>query len=381
TLLTARILDCLPPTYDTYRINFTSQHIRPPPVAVTIDWLLDSEADLLRDSTTVNAVHARKGTNNTGGSSSSGPGRGSSGGGRGGGRGGRTWERGGRGATTPSTGGFPPCQYVIRQGPNKGQTCNQTTHPTETCFKALTDEWLARGNTGPPPRWNTITPRPTPHDIRTLSTYAPSPPNLHNVLAQHLSPHVLQQVQHLLPTPTTTPTPSTLTTPPPPTPPPPTPPSPYPPLYPPPYAGWPYPPYPPSMYGHRTAATAATAEQPTSSSHPPGFTPFPSTGFIGHVTTASSCNNPMYANAINESSFQYSVSSSSQSLEFILDSGATHTVLRHAGTLLPLSTPSTIYGADSSFAIQSRYTSTLPCPLFPSGSVTGLYVPSLRNNL
>ncbi|CAI7841102.1 unnamed protein product, partial [Closterium sp. NIES-54] len=33
TLLTARILDCLPPTYDTYRINFTSQHIRPPPVA------------------------------------------------------------------------------------------------------------------------------------------------------------------------------------------------------------------------------------------------------------------------------------------------------------------------------------------------------------
>ncbi|CAI5496419.1 unnamed protein product [Closterium sp. Naga37s-1] len=31
TLLTARILDCLPPTYDTYRINFTSQHIRPPP--------------------------------------------------------------------------------------------------------------------------------------------------------------------------------------------------------------------------------------------------------------------------------------------------------------------------------------------------------------
>ncbi|CAI7864050.1 unnamed protein product, partial [Closterium sp. NIES-53] len=75
----------------------------------------------------------------------------------------------------------------------------------------------------------------------------------------------------------------------------------------------------------------------------------------------------MYANAINESSFQYSVSSSSQPLEFILDSGATHTVLRDAGMLLPLSTPSTIYGADSSFAIQSRYTSTLPCPLFPSG--------------
>ncbi|CAI7774109.1 unnamed protein product, partial [Closterium sp. NIES-54] len=89
----------------------------------------------------------------------------------------------------------------------------------------------------------------------------------------------------------------------------------------------------------------------------------------------------MYANAINESSFQYSVSSSSQPLEFILDSGATHTVLRDAGTLLPLSTPSTIYGADSSFAMQSCYTSTLLCPLFLSGTVTSLYVPSLRNNL
>ncbi|CAI5944309.1 unnamed protein product [Closterium sp. NIES-65] len=116
TLLTARILDCLPPTYDTYRINFTSQHIRLPPVAVTIDWLLDSEADLLRESASINAVHARKGTN-TGGSSGGGPGRGSGGGGRGGGRGGgqggRTGERGGRGAITSTTGGLSPCQSIL----------------------------------------------------------------------------------------------------------------------------------------------------------------------------------------------------------------------------------------------------------------------------
>ncbi|CAI5991518.1 unnamed protein product [Closterium sp. NIES-64] len=137
TLLTARILDCLPPTYDTYRINFTSQHIRPPPVAVTIDWLLDTGAD----------------------------------------------------------------QDVARA-------------VVEEEAVAEVDEEGALGNVAG--------------------------------VGQPLQP---RQVQHLLPTPTTTPTPPILTTP---TPAPQTPPSPYPPLspYPPPYAGWPYPPYPPSLSCH-----------------------------------------------------------------------------------------------------------------------------------
>ncbi|CAI7810594.1 unnamed protein product, partial [Closterium sp. NIES-53] len=90
-------------------------------------------------------------------------GRGGHGGkGRGGGSGGGGGGRGagaGSGATGGTSGGdggagrggrsggFPPCSYVIRQGPNKGHRCNQTTHPTETCFKALSDEWFARGNT------------------------------------------------------------------------------------------------------------------------------------------------------------------------------------------------------------------------------------------
>ncbi|CAI5978756.1 unnamed protein product [Closterium sp. NIES-65] len=83
SLLTARILDCLPPTYDTYRITFTSRYRHPPPVADTIDWLLDSEADIQRDSTTINAIQARKtppGNHNSGGGSGSG-GTGSGGGG------------------------------------------------------------------------------------------------------------------------------------------------------------------------------------------------------------------------------------------------------------------------------------------------------------
>ncbi|CAI7922478.1 unnamed protein product, partial [Closterium sp. NIES-53] len=87
----------------------------------------------------------------------------------------------------------------------------------------------------------------------------------------------------------------------------------------------------------------------------------------------------MYADAINTMSFQYSAPS--PPLEFVLDSGASHTVLRDAGTLTPLSTPSTIHGADSTFAVQSHHSSTLPCPLFPSGTVSGLHIPSLRHNL
>ncbi|CAI7854747.1 unnamed protein product [Closterium sp. NIES-53] len=77
--------------------------------------------------------------------------------------------------------------------------------------------------------------------------------------------------------------------------------------------------------------------------------------------------------SVNETSFQYSASPSS-TLDFVLDSGATDTVLRDAGTLRPLPTPTSLLSADSSF-------STLPCPLFPSGTVIGLHIPSLRTNL
>ncbi|CAI7833562.1 unnamed protein product [Closterium sp. NIES-53] len=68
-------------------------------------------------------------------------------------------------------------------------------------------------------------------------------------------------------------------------------------------------------------------------------------------------------------------------IEFILASRASHTVLRDASTLTPLPTPSTILGANSTFTVQSHHSSTLPCPVFPSGTITGLHIPSLRHNL
>ncbi|CAI7874074.1 unnamed protein product [Closterium sp. NIES-53] len=99
-------------------------------------WVLDTEAKLTRQSpSTLNFTQGRGGREGRGGKGrGGGSGRGS--GGRGGGagksaKGGTSGGDGGAGRGGRS-GGFPPCSYVIRQGPNKGHRCNQTTHPAET---------------------------------------------------------------------------------------------------------------------------------------------------------------------------------------------------------------------------------------------------------
>ncbi|GJP49260.1 hypothetical protein CLOM_g8497, partial [Closterium sp. NIES-68] len=116
-------------------------------------------------------------------------------------------------------------------------------------------------------------------------------------------------------------------------------------------------------------------------------TPFPSSGFVGMVSQAGTPAPSMYSAAINENVIQYSVPSPpphpppSTTLDFVLDSGATESVLCDAGTLHLLPAPTSLLGADSSFSIPCRHTSTLPCPLFPSGTVTGLHIASLCTNL
>ncbi|CAI7916236.1 unnamed protein product [Closterium sp. NIES-53] len=92
----------------------------------------------------------------------------------------------------------------------------------------------------------------------------------------------------------------------------------------------------------------------------------------------------MYPSAINETLFQYTVSPpppSSPTLDFVLDSGATKTALKDAGTLTPLPLPTQVHGADTSFSIPCTHLSTLPCSAFPSGTVIGLHIPTLHNNL
>ncbi|CAI7931717.1 unnamed protein product [Closterium sp. NIES-54] len=70
------------------------------------------------------------------------------------------------------------------------------------------------------------------------------------------------------------------------------------------------------------------------------------------------------------------------SLSFTLDSGAWHSFFRDRTTLTPLPTPVSVALADpTSRPVIARYTTTLPCPAVPSGSLTGFHVPSFLRKL
>ncbi|CAI7910411.1 unnamed protein product [Closterium sp. NIES-54] len=70
------------------------------------------------------------------------------------------------------------------------------------------------------------------------------------------------------------------------------------------------------------------------------------------------------------------------SLSFTLDSGASHCFFCDRMTLTPLPTPIAVAVADpTSGPVTACYTTTLPCPAVPSGSLTGFHVPSFSRNL
>ncbi|CAI7864987.1 unnamed protein product, partial [Closterium sp. NIES-54] len=67
---------------------------------------------------------------------------------------------------------------------------------------------------------------------------------------------------------------------------------------------------------------------------------------------------------------------------FTLDSGASRSFFRDSTTLTPLSRPVAISLADPSGGLVLAHSSTvLPCPAAPSGSLTGLHLPSFSTNL
>ncbi|CAI5961773.1 unnamed protein product [Closterium sp. NIES-64] len=74
--------------------------------------------------------------------------------------------------------------------------------------------------------------------------------------------------------------------------------------------------------------------------------------------------------------------SASASLTFTLDSGASRSFFRDRTTLTPLSRPVAVYLADPSKGpVLSRFSTVLPCPAAPSGTLSGLYLPSFSTNL
>ncbi|CAI7799631.1 unnamed protein product [Closterium sp. NIES-53] len=70
------------------------------------------------------------------------------------------------------------------------------------------------------------------------------------------------------------------------------------------------------------------------------------------------------------------------SLTFTLDSGASRSFFRDRTTLTPLSRPMAVSLADPSGGpVLACYSTVLPCPALPSGSLSGLYLPSFSTNL
>ncbi|CAI7868603.1 unnamed protein product, partial [Closterium sp. NIES-54] len=67
---------------------------------------------------------------------------------------------------------------------------------------------------------------------------------------------------------------------------------------------------------------------------------------------------------------------------FTLDSGASRSFFRDRTTLPPLSRPVVVSLAHPSGGpVLARYSTVLPCPAAPSGSLSGLYLPSFSTNL
>ncbi|CAI7910502.1 unnamed protein product, partial [Closterium sp. NIES-53] len=67
---------------------------------------------------------------------------------------------------------------------------------------------------------------------------------------------------------------------------------------------------------------------------------------------------------------------------FTLDSGASRSFFRDRTTLTPLSQPVGVSLADPSGGpVLARYSTVLPCPAAPSGSLSGLYLPTFSTNL
>ncbi|CAI7886272.1 unnamed protein product [Closterium sp. NIES-53] len=67
---------------------------------------------------------------------------------------------------------------------------------------------------------------------------------------------------------------------------------------------------------------------------------------------------------------------------FTLDSGASHSFFRDRTTLTPLSRPVAVSLADlSGGPVLASFSTVLPCPAAPSGTLSGLYLPSFSTNL
>ncbi|CAI5955776.1 unnamed protein product [Closterium sp. NIES-64] len=211
------------------------------------------------------------------------------------------------------------CSYVIRTGTRTGQPCGTRSHTQSRCFALLSDAWrTVFGDEAELPDWVELLRQRV--DIYALDYDA-------ILTAMYALPTSADRAGHLC-----------------------------------------VPPDP--GIGPAALATGEAAALGASES------PAPGTGAAAALGASESASSGAGEAALSGTAL------ASASLTFTLDSGASRSFFRDRTTLTPLGRPVAVSLADPSGGpVLAHFSTVLPCPAAPSGTLSGLYLPSFSTNL
>ncbi|CAI5958195.1 unnamed protein product [Closterium sp. NIES-65] len=211
------------------------------------------------------------------------------------------------------------CSYVIRTGTRTGQPCGTRSHTPSRCFARLSDAWrTVFGDEAELPDWVELLRQRV--DIYALDYDA-------ILTAMYALPTSADRAGHLC-----------------------------------------VPPDP--GIGPAALATGEAAALGASES------PAPGTGAAAALGASESASSGAGEAALSGTAL------ASASLTFTLDSGASRSFFRDRTTLTPLGRPVAVSLADPSGGpVLAHFSTVLPCPAAPSGTLSGLYLPSFSTNL
>ncbi|CAI5952416.1 unnamed protein product [Closterium sp. NIES-65] len=211
------------------------------------------------------------------------------------------------------------CSYVIRTGTRTGQPCGTRSHTPSRCFARLSDAWrTVFGDEAELPDWRELLRQRV--DIYALDYDA-------ILTAMYALPTSADRAGHLC-----------------------------------------VPPDPgigPAALATGEAAALGATESPA-----------PGTGAAAALGASESASSGAGEAALSGTAL------ASASLTFTLDSGASRSFFRDRTTLTPLGRPVAVSLADPSGGpVLAHFSTVLPCPAAPSGTLSGLYLPSFSTNL
>ncbi|CAI5932811.1 unnamed protein product [Closterium sp. NIES-64] len=211
------------------------------------------------------------------------------------------------------------CSYVIRTGTRTGQPCGTRSHTQSRCFARLSDAWrTVFGDEAELPDWVELLRQRV--DIYALDYDA-------ILTAMYALPTSADRAGHLC-----------------------------------------VPPDP--GIGPAALATGEAAALGASES------PAPGTGATAALGASESASSGAGEAALSGTAL------ASASLTFTLDSGASRSFFRDRTTLTPLGRPVAVSRADPSGGpVLAHFSTVVPCPAAPSGTLSGLYLPLFSTNL